>query len=176
MAKHGKLSVADIKELHKKYNRTKKVLDTWNQKGEWWHLDCKICGVSTPCSEGATSIVCYRCTNAMVPWEDTLPPSFFSRPRHSGPKRPAGWHFMSVFVDKDGTVFHKGVEQPDLKGTLEPTKIEEKKKMSKSEKAEHNREINSKIFKLKKKLPTLKLKKDIRATEVEIRKLQRQIK
>jgi len=28
---------------------------------------------------------------------------------------------MKEFVDKDGTVFHKGVEQPDLKGTLEPT-------------------------------------------------------
>ena len=35
--------------------------------------------------------------------------------------RPAGWHFMSEFVDKDGNVFHKGVEQPELKGTLKPT-------------------------------------------------------
>ena len=42
--------------------------------------------------------------------------------------RPAGWHFMNEFVDKDGTVFHKGVEQPDLKGTLKPTKIKPKKK------------------------------------------------
>ena len=29
--------------------------------------------------------------------------------------RPAGWHFMKEFVDKDGNVFHKGVEQPKLK-------------------------------------------------------------
>ena len=41
--------------------------------------------------------------------------------------RPAGWHFMSEFVDKDGNVFHKGVEQPELKGTLKPTKIQKKK-------------------------------------------------
>ena len=37
--------------------------------------------------------------------------------------RPAGWHFMNEFVDKDGNVFHKGKEQPKLKGTLPPTKI-----------------------------------------------------
>ena len=37
-------------------------------------------------------------------------------------------HFMNEFVDKDGTVFHKGVEQPKLKGTLKPTKVVPKKK------------------------------------------------
>ena len=37
--------------------------------------------------------------------------------------RPAGWHFMNEFVDKDGNVFHKGKEQPKLKGTLPPTKV-----------------------------------------------------
>ena len=30
---------------------------------------------------------------------------------------------MSEFVDKDGNVFHKGVEAKQLKGTLPPTKI-----------------------------------------------------
>ena len=38
---------------------------------------------------------------------------------------------MKVFVDSEGNVFHEGVEQPTLKGTLEPTKIEEKSKKSK---------------------------------------------
>ena len=37
--------------------------------------------------------------------------------------RPAGWHFMKEFVDKDGNVFHRGKEQPELKGTLPPTKV-----------------------------------------------------
>ena len=37
--------------------------------------------------------------------------------------RPAGWHFMAEFVDKDGNVFHKGKEQKKLKGTLPPTKV-----------------------------------------------------
>jgi hypothetical protein len=42
--------------------------------------------------------------------------------------RPPGWHFMVEFVDKDGNVFHKGKEQPKLKGTLKPTKVKPPKK------------------------------------------------
>ena len=45
--------------------------------------------------------------------------------------RPAGWHFMNEFVDKDGNVFHKGKEQPNLKGTLPPTKVKPRKKKKK---------------------------------------------
>jgi hypothetical protein len=45
--------------------------------------------------------------------------------------RPAGWHFMNEFVDADGNVFHKGKEQPKLKGTLPPTKVTPPKKKTK---------------------------------------------
>ena len=45
--------------------------------------------------------------------------------------RPPGWHFMSEFVDKDGNVFHKGVEAKQLKGTLPPTKVKPPKKKTK---------------------------------------------
>ena len=45
--------------------------------------------------------------------------------------RPAGWHFMNEFVDADGNVFHKGKEQPKLKGTLSPTKVKPPKKKTK---------------------------------------------
>jgi hypothetical protein len=38
---------------------------------------------------------------------------------------------MNEFVDKDGNVFHKGKEQPDLKGTLKPTKVKPRKKKKK---------------------------------------------
>ena len=38
---------------------------------------------------------------------------------------------MNEFVDKDGSVFHKGKEQPELKGTLKPTKVKPKKKKKK---------------------------------------------
>ena len=42
--------------------------------------------------------------------------------------RPPGWHFMSEFVDVDGNVFHKGKEQPKLKGSLKPTVVKARKK------------------------------------------------
>ena len=45
--------------------------------------------------------------------------------------RPPGWHFMKEFVDKKGNVFHKGKEQPELKGTLKPTKVKPRKKKKK---------------------------------------------
>ena len=36
-------------------------------------------------------------------------------------KKPRGWHFRDVYVDNEGNVYHKGVEKPELKGTLSPT-------------------------------------------------------
>ena len=51
--------------------------------------------------------------------------------RYKKTGRPAGWHFMNEFVDKDGNVFHKGKEQPELKGTLPPTKVKPPKKKTK---------------------------------------------
>jgi len=53
------------------------------------------------------------------------------KPKRVSSGRPSGWHFMNEFVDKDGNVFHKGKEQPKLKGTLPPTKIKPKKKPAK---------------------------------------------
>ena len=51
-----------------------------------------------------------------------------NKPKRIKTGRPAGWHWMAEFVDKDGTVYHKGKEQPKLKGTLPPTKVVPKKK------------------------------------------------
>ena len=44
---------------------------------------------------------------------------------------------MKEFVDKKGNVFHKGKEQPELKGTLKLTKVKppkKRKKLTKDEK------------------------------------------
>jgi len=35
--------------------------------------------------------------------------------------KPRGWHLKKEFVDKEGNVYFKGVEQPQLKGTKKPT-------------------------------------------------------
>ena len=71
--------------------------------------------------ERAKSVICSYCTMMLV----GMPKEPIQRVS-SG--RPAGWHFMGEFVDKDGTVFHRGKEQPKLFGTLKPTKVVAKKR------------------------------------------------
>ncbi len=92
-------------------------------------------------SEEAVSGICWRCCQGMV----EPPKQLLDKMKKNGePKRPRGWAWMAVFVDSNGNVFHKGVEQPDLKGTLEPTKIETKTKEKKTESSFHRnqRELN----------------------------------
>ena len=86
------------------------------------YMDCKITGEPVPnVSTDSVSVIGSRAVMGMV----GLPEE---KPKRVSTSSPAGWHFMNEFVDKDGNVFHKGVEQPDLKGTLPPTKVEPKKK------------------------------------------------
>jgi len=87
-------------------------------------LGCSKCGrlvenVDSKCK----SVTCSYCVLMMVglPEED-------KKATYKPTGRPAGWHWMAEFVDKDGTVYHKGKEVPKLKGTLKPTKIKPKKK------------------------------------------------
>jgi hypothetical protein len=59
---------------------------------------------------------------------------------------------MKVFVAQDGTVYHKGEEQPNLKGTLPVTVIEPKepkKKISKDEKQAAIHKLGLEIKELK---------------------------
>ena len=80
--------------------------------------------------EYATKVTCSICVLGMV----GMPEEPKSAYKPTG--RPAGWHFMNEFVDKDGNVFHKGKEQPKLKGTLPPTKIKPRKKIKRRSKEE----------------------------------------
>ena len=89
------------------------------------YMDCKITGEPVPnVSEEAVSVIGSRAVLGMV----GMPKE---KPQKVSTGRPAGWHFMNEFVDKDGNVFHKGVEQPKLKGTLPPTKVKPQKKRKK---------------------------------------------
>ena len=81
-------------------------------------LECSKCGRFVDnVGEKVTKVICSYCTLNMV----GLPEEKTKTYKPTG--RPAGWHFMNEFVDKDGNVFHKGKEQPKLKGTLPPTKV-----------------------------------------------------
>ena len=136
--------------------------------GKYWKG--KICDNWTIVADYTVSVVCHNCTSAV-----TGPPEIKTAKKSSG--RPRGWQFMNEFVDKDGRVFHKGIEQPDLKGTLEPTKIEPKKsqKLSRSEKAELKQKLLEQVAYHRGQVKKAKYKKDINAGQVAIRKLQRQL-
>ena len=84
-------------------------------------LDCYKCGRWVEVDTQAHKVTCAYCVQLAVGFPD-------DEPKKVSSGRPSGWHFMNEFVDKDGTVFHKGVEQPGLKGTLKPTKVKPKKK------------------------------------------------
>ena len=81
------------------------------------YMDCKVTGEPVAnVREEAVSVIGSRAVMGMVGMPD--------EPKQKvSTGRPAGWHFMNEFVDKDGNVFHKGKEQKKLKGTLPPTKV-----------------------------------------------------
>ena len=95
------------------------------------HMQCKSCYDYKPVDDNIVSFICSKCTMLRTlkrtPLEEMIPS--LKKKKTSG--RPAGWHFMNEFVDKDGNVFHKGKEQPKLKGTLPPTKVKPRKKKKK---------------------------------------------
>ena len=89
------------------------------------YMECKITGDPVRnVSVEATSVIGSRALMArmdkMFPEQD--------KPKRVKTGRPSGWHFMNEFVDKDGTVYHKGKEMPELKNTLPVTVVKPKKK------------------------------------------------
>ena len=89
------------------------------------YMECKITGDPVRnVSVEATSVIGSR---ALLARMDKMFPEQ-SKPKRIKTGRPSGWHFMNEFVDKDGTVYHKGKEQPKLKGTRPITVVKPKKK------------------------------------------------
>jgi len=123
------------------------------------YMDCKITGDPVRnVSVEATSVIGSRALMARI---DKMFPEQ-DKPKRVKTGRPSGWHFMNVFVDKDGTVYHKGKEQPDLKGTLPPTKIKPKKRMKRRTKEEillARHEKKKKVLKKAKKQLSDKIKR-----------------
>ena len=92
------------------------------------------CGNYISVGDNAIGVTCSRCTN--IKMMTKFPELHEEKKKREATGRPAGWHFMAEFVDKDGNVFHKGKEQPKLKGTLKPTKVKPKKKVKRKTKDE----------------------------------------
>jgi hypothetical protein len=138
--------------------------------GRWWKGS--LCGEWVNVTNDTTATLCYRCVNKV-----TEPPIF--TPRYVPTGRPKGWQWMNEFVDKNGAVFHKGKEQPDLEGTLPVTVIKvskKKKRLTKIEREVRKRKLMAELYDFKKKLKKAKLKKDVKSLETQIRKLSRKLK
>ena len=98
-----------------------------DENGQGW-LQCKFCCEYQKVDNINGYITCSDCV--VITDLITYPETAMTKQKVST-GRPPGWHFMNEFVDKDGNVFHKGKEQPDLKGTLKPTKVKPRKKKKK---------------------------------------------
>ena len=98
------------------------------------YMDCNCGRQVRNVGENAESVKCSRCvdSNHYKQFQD----EYKETKQRKSTGRPAGWHFMNEFVDKDGNVFYKGKEQPKLKGTLPPTKVQTKKKVKRKTKDE----------------------------------------
>jgi hypothetical protein len=136
-------------------------------------LECKVCGqVVHNCGATADAVTCSQCIVEMY-WH-----------KEDAPKRkvvgfPKGWRFMKQFVHENGTVYLRGEEQPNLKGTLPATPLaikEPKVKKSKAQKAQEKQEALSRFSKLKKDLAKESRVTYRRKIESEIKQLQKLIK
>jgi len=95
--------------------------------------------------EGIVSATCWKCVASKIPGptlnEKTVSTGF-----------PRGWKFFKEFVHENGKVYHKGVEKPELFGTLPVTEIKpptpnKKKKVTLDDKI--SAEITKKLQKKK---------------------------
>lgn len=101
----------------------KHKIDSFNRsQPNFKYLFCD-CGEREKVGYEIISVQCSRCTMTKIPM-----PAIKETQIHISSGKPQGWHFMKEFIDKDGNVYHRGIEQPKLKGTLNPTKIIKKSK------------------------------------------------
>ena len=110
--------------------RKKKIEYHSYTEGSIKYMVCSMCGNYERVGELATAVKCSRCVNIIM--MNQYPPE--NKPSYKPKGRPAGWHWMTEFVDVDGNVFHRGKEQPKLKGTLKPTVMKLRKKIKRRNK------------------------------------------
>lgn len=79
------------------------------------HYHTEPCGQYLKVADNVVKVICWKCTSKGIPVPTNVSKS------NSASGFPRGWKFMKEFVHQNGTVYHKGVEQQSLRGTLEPT-------------------------------------------------------
>lgn len=132
-------------------------------------IECYSCGaVIKDTAFSAEKVLCWQCCIDKH-WDKT------EIVHKKTSDKPRGWKFRAVYVHKDGTVYHKGVEQPDLKGTLPATVIEPKKKVKKLTRKESD-ELIADLGTLKASLRRVKTKKTQTTIEKKIRAINKKLR
>lgn len=137
--------------------------------GKYWAGH--VCDNWEMVSENTTAVLCRKCVTLMAE-----PPK--ERQIREKSDKPKGWKLMRTYVHEDGTVYFKGIEQPDLKGTLPVTVITEapvKKKVTKQEKEEMIQDLGKEIGYLKSKLLAEKSEKNKKKLVKELAKANRKL-
>ena len=120
----------------------------WNQNPDriYKYMECKVCGQFTPVGEDATAVTCPDCVAEMMPAMQLT--------RRQKSDKPRGWQWMAEYV------------HTDVKGTLEPTDIVAKPKLTKQQKVKLKSDASLALSKLKKefgKATSIRVRKKIRA-------------
>ncbi len=132
-------------------------------------LECRECGALVhKCDQKAESVICHECVNdSMRAYEPPVKRKLVGYPK--------GWRFMKEFVHADGTVYFRGVEQPELRGTMVATVIVAKPKKTKQQKKEEKAAAVAEYAKLKKLLKKETRKTHIKKLESKMNRLQKLI-
>ena len=139
--------------------------------GTFKSLRCDTCNrIVEKVDVKAVKVKCWKCVSKMVKGPEIKSSVKSDKPR--------GWKFMKEYVHTDGTVYHKGIEQPELKGTLPVSSIElkeEKKKLTKQEKSDLQTKLGTEIQNLKSAMFNEKRKTKRAEIQRTIQKLNRQL-
>ncbi len=135
-------------------------------------LECKVCGTFVHnVGDSVVAITCHECVSDMMRQYDEP----LKKRQVAAQGYPKGWRFMKQFVHANGTVYFKGVEQPDLKGKYDATPIVVKPKKSKAQKAQEKADAMKRYSELKKLLKKETRKGATKKIESELKRLQKQI-
>ena len=135
-------------------------------------LPCQSCGtIKHKVDDNVESITCHDCVlDLLQAYEEPI-----QKKQSAKLGYPKGWRFMKMFVHSDGTVYFRGVEQPQLKGQHEATTVVTKPKKTKQQKREEKQNALVEYNKLKKELKGENRKTFKKKIETKLKKLQKQL-
>lgn len=131
-------------------------------------IECKECGTFVRVDESVEAITCWECVaESLKAFESPIKKKLVGYPK--------GWKFMREFVHENGMVYHKGVEMPELKGTLPPTQVIAKPKKTKQQRKEEQANALAEYNRIKKLLKKETRKTHAKKLQSQLNKLQKLI-